>query len=61
MLLTRNQRVSLHEIWQRELDNPHGLTYKQFRKTVLPGSFGAVMVRWAGMWLGIETDGHVHS
>ena len=24
-------------------------------------SFGALMVPWCGMWLGIETDGYTHS
>jgi len=36
------------------------LTYRQFRKTVKQG-FDCLMVRWQGMWLGIERDGHVHS
>ena len=36
------------------------LTYLQFRRTVTSG-FDCLMVRWAGMWLGIERDGYVHS
>lgn len=36
------------------------LTYRQFRKTVQNG-FDCLMVRWNGMWLGIETDGYTHS
>lgn len=36
------------------------LTYRQFRKTILSG-FDCLMVQWAGMWLGIEKDGYVHS
>ena len=38
-------------------------TYKQFRKRVSGtiGCDGAVMVQVPGMWLGIETDGYVHS
>ena len=38
------------------------LQYRRFRKTVRP-FFGdtCIMVPWAGMWLGIETDGYTHS
>jgi hypothetical protein len=38
------------------------LQWRRFRKTVQP-FFGddCVMVPWAGMWLGIETDGYTHS
>lgn len=36
------------------------ITYCQFRKTVLQG-FDCLMVKWQGMWLGIERDGYTHS
>lgn len=38
------------------------LQYRRFRKKVQP-YFGdtCVMVPFAGMWLGIETDGYTHS
>ena len=38
------------------------LQYRRFRKGVRP-FFGdsCVMVPFAGMWLGIETDGYTHS
>lgn len=36
------------------------LTYRQFRKLAYV-SFGALMVPWCGMWIGIETDGYTHS
>jgi len=36
------------------------LTYCQFRRTVQHG-YDCLMVRWCGMWLGIEKDGYVHS
>lgn len=36
------------------------VTYREFRKTVQEG-FDCLMVKWAGMWLGIERDGYVHS
>lgn len=37
------------------------VTYRQFRKTVIPFDYGAIGVHWCGMWLGIETDGYTHS
>jgi len=51
--LTRPQRVSLHRKWCQE---GQGKSYRQFRKTVKTG-WDCVMVRWCGMWLGIEPDG----
>jgi hypothetical protein len=43
------------------LRNPdYQMTYKEFRKRVQPG-FDCVMVKWCGMWLGIEQDGYTHS
>jgi hypothetical protein len=36
------------------------MTYRQFRKLARV-SFGALMVPWCGMWLGIEQDGYTHS
>jgi hypothetical protein len=37
--------------------------WRTFRKTVHPGfdKSGCVMVKWQGMWLGIEVDGYCHS
>lgn len=35
-------------------------SYREFRRTVQPGP-DCIMVRYAGMWLGIETDGYTHS
>ena len=58
MNLTKQQRISLFEVYNR-----HGmeLTYRQFRRTVFMGSFGAIMVKWSNMYLGIEKDGTVGS
>ena len=50
--LNKPQQRSLLRVWQR--DN-QGMTYLQFRRSVVQG-WGCVMVRWAGMWLGIERD-----
>lgn len=39
------------------------IQYRRFRAKVRPlvGGGGCVMVPWASMWLGIETDGYTHS
>ena len=55
--LTKPQRIALK--WKHEQDN-QGLSYREFRKTVQPG-YDCIMVRWCGMWLGIEKDGYTHS
>jgi hypothetical protein len=46
-----------------KLVEPQPITYQHFRRRVHP-TFGcdeAVVIQWCGMWLIIETDGHVHS
>lgn len=66
---TRLQREALKRVHQRVVQahypvpgRDHAPSYLQFRRTVLPGpSHGCVMVPFANMWLGIETDGHTHS
>lgn len=60
--LTRAQRVAVHKVWLRMMyeNQPPVIAYRAFRRTVVPGP-DCVMVRWAGMWLGIENDGYTHS
>ena len=67
---TKAQRAALKRVFDRQpirRDGPEGgqrlLGYRQFRASIQPsfGCDGAVMVRWAGMWLGIERDGYTHS
>lgn len=71
IMTTREQRVALARVYSRQHPLPeHPLNqrkwlegYRAFRKAVRP-SFdrsGCIMVHWAGMWLGIETDGYTHS
>lgn len=55
--LNKAQQQALKAVYQRE---PLGISYRTFRKTVLPGR-GYILVPWAGMVLGIEKDGHTHS
>jgi len=57
MILTKAQRKALHRKWVQENQN---MTYLAFRRTVEPG-WGCIMVKWCGMWLGIEPDGYTHS
>ena len=58
-MITRQQRVALHRVWMR---NDQGKSYRQFRKSVTTGvGMHCVIVRWCGMWLGIEPDGYTHS
>jgi len=70
--LTRAQRVALKRVYDRgpldgffrTINKPslmtHAISYRTFRSTVQPG-YDCVMVRWCGMWLGIEKDGYTHS
>lgn len=58
MILTKEQRKAVKRKYDR---NPDGsVSYLQFRRRVVPG-YDCVMLKWCGMWLGIETDGHTHS
>ncbi|KKK87620.1 hypothetical protein LCGC14_2751450 [marine sediment metagenome] len=70
MILTRLQREALKKVFDRGQTNGSPNrgqawqgSYREFRRTVRPEicGFGAVMVPWCGMWLGIEPDGHTHS
>jgi predicted NBD/HSP70 family sugar kinase len=54
---TRAQRTALKRIWMRGADER---TYRELRRDVLVGH-DCLMLRWAGMWLGIERDGYTHS
>ena len=55
--ITRKQREALKRIWSRGAD---GRTYRQLRRDVVLGH-DCLMLKWAGMWLGIERDGYTHS
>ena len=71
VFLNKAQRRELFHVfnrtplYERPGDGPRGiygatgktpLTYRQFRRWVSPGP-GCIMVRWCGMYLGIEPDG----
>ena len=69
MRLTKPQAQTLRRKWidgQHEHGSTRGVSYLSFRRTVEPtfddGYAGnAVMVRWCGMYIGIEADGYPHS
>lgn len=57
MILTKNQRTSLLNLWRR---NNQSKSYRQFRQSVMYcGNY--IMVAWCNMFVGIELDGHTHS
>ena len=56
--VNRAQRQALLRVWLR--GDSGFSSYLQFRRTVQPG-WDCIMVRWCGMWLGIEHDGYVHT
>jgi hypothetical protein len=58
--VTRAQLEALRDVYRRQ---PMEQSFLGFRRSVAPtfGCDDAVVVRWAGMWLCIETDGYVHS
>lgn len=65
---TRAQRQAIYRKWLQcpsPLPRTHELhstmTYRQFRKSVIQGDYGCVLVQWCGMWVGIETDGYAHT
>lgn len=61
---TRAQREALKRVYNRidsaRKPSQRPLPYRTFRKTVQGGP-DCIMVPFAGMWLGIEHDGHTHS
>lgn len=58
MNMTIEQNRALFRKWSQE---DQGLSWIDFLATAQPGYDGVIMVRWSGMWLGIETDGYTHS
>ena len=58
IILTTQQRKALLKVYRRN-SNKHA-SFLAFRRTVQP-ALGYIMVKWCGMWLGIEPDGYTHS
>ena len=59
MKITDAQKHAIKRIYDR---NAQGMSYLQFRRSVQKACYdNSLMVKWCGMWLGIETDGYTHS
>lgn len=61
---TKEQRKALKRVYDRYPAEAHKLmTYREYREMLQPtfGCDGAVVARFAGMWLCIEKDGYTHS
>ena len=59
MKITDAQKRAIKRIYDRQ---DLGMTYLAFRRSVERACYSdCLMVEWCGMWLGIETDGYVHS
>lgn len=71
--LTKAQQKALYAVYDRDLDHTPCPTcgaprkkkaassYLKFRRTARIAFGDCLMVPWAGMILGIETDGYTHS
>tara|TARA_R110002095_G_scaffold179565_1_gene157014 strand:+ start:280 stop:468 length:189 start_codon:yes stop_codon:yes gene_type:complete len=58
---TQEQRKALLSIYNRDW-NDKPASYLKFRRMAYNDTLmNCVMVPWAGMWLGIESDGYTHS
>jgi hypothetical protein len=59
--LPDEQKLALRHVYARGLNDAESFNQFIGKATFEIGGFGAVMIPWAGMWLGIEKDGHTHS
>jgi len=60
--LTPEQQTALRKVYERPIGRPRELSWGEFLEPAFNDTLmGCVMVPWAGMWLGIEPDGHTHS
>jgi hypothetical protein len=58
--MNRQQLESLHRVFCRDPDGAQ--SFLQFRRRAMRATFDtSYMIRWCGMWLGIEPDGYTHS
>lgn len=69
IVLTKAQRKGIYRVFIRKYPYINELRredaralYRKFRREAVPEICGpAIMVPYAGMWLGIEKDGYTHS
>jgi hypothetical protein len=60
--ITAAQFRALRRKYEQNADQAS--SFEEFLTRVSPGGIGTdqyILVRWCGMWLGIETDGYTHS
>jgi len=57
MKVTKEQQIALLRQWNRDKQN---LSFLQFRRKILRGSFDCIMIQISCGWLGIEKDGYSH-
>jgi len=54
-------RAQREAIFRKYKQSPDGAkSYIEFRRRVIR-DFDCLMLKWCGMWLGIEQDGYTHS
>lgn len=61
--ITQAQLDALWRKWLQSIDSSPDApkwTFQDFVSSIQPAR-DCIMVQWAGMWLGIETDGYTHS
>jgi hypothetical protein len=56
---TREQMKSFLNVYNR--DRSIAPSYLQFRRTIKLAFSDCYMIPWKGMFLGVETDGYIHS
>ena len=64
MWLTKPQAQTLYLKWidgQHDHGSTRDVSFLAFRRTVEPTYDESVMVKWCGMYIGIEADGYPHS
>ena len=55
----KKERQALRSLWCQD---QQGMSYRQFYRTaVWSGMNRCIFVRWCGMVVGIESDGHRHT
>jgi hypothetical protein len=61
MRITKAQTRALFRVYSRsERPDESFLSFRRKASPMLCGD-GALVIRWAGMWLAIEPDGYCHS
>jgi hypothetical protein len=60
--ITADQLRALRRKYEQDADGAS--SFEEFLTRISSGGIGTdqyLLLRWCGMWLGIETDGYIHS